>query len=156
MTCTAIGIYSLPQSLPRGELEVDIIWSDCWWTLMECGVKIEHSMNQPVATASAPRLKYVIKASGARSTSSGGLRQTIIMRRPYRGILAWLADIRSPNKDSPAERAVAAVITMLALYDRDPRLAPRWEERFANGRRNSFPFGMNPMHQKALRAYLIK
>ena len=77
------------------------------------------------------------------------------MKRPYRDVLVWLANIQPPD-DFPAKRAIAAVIAMLAIYDRDPRLAARWEERFANGRRNSFPFGMNPMHQKALRAYLIK
>jgi hypothetical protein len=96
------------------------------------------------------------KSFGALSISSEGWRQTVIMKRPYRDILAWLADIRPPNEDSSAERAIAAVIEMLARYDRDPRLAARWEERFLNGRRNSFPFGMNTTHQKILRVYLIK
>jgi hypothetical protein len=42
----------------------------------------------------------------------------------------------------------------LAAYDRDPRLAARWEERFANPRINTFPFGLNANHRKILRAYL--
>jgi hypothetical protein len=51
------------------------------------------------------------------------LRQTVIMKRPYRDVLVWLADIRPPIHDLAAERAVAAVIAMLAAYDRDQRLA---------------------------------
>jgi hypothetical protein len=58
------------------------------------------------------------------------LRHTVIMKRPYRDVLVWLAGIRPPNHDLAAERAIAAVIAMLAAYDRDQRLAARWEERF--------------------------
>jgi hypothetical protein len=52
------------------------------------------------------------------------------MKRPYRNVLVWLAGIRPPNHDLAAERAIAAVIAMLAAYARDQRLAARWEERF--------------------------
>ena len=48
------------------------------------------------------------------------------MKRPYRDVLVWLAGIRPPNHDLAAERAIAAVIAMLAAYDRDQRLAARW------------------------------
>jgi hypothetical protein len=78
------------------------------------------------------------------------------MERPYRDVLVWLAGIRPPDSGLPAERAIAAVIRMLAAYDRDPRLAARWEERFAEGRSNAFPFGLNPAYRKILRAYLTE
>ena len=77
------------------------------------------------------------------------------MNRPYRDVLVWLADIRSPQ-DLPAERAIAAVVRMLAVYDQEPRLAARWEERFAEGRSNAFPFALSPAYRKILRAYLTE
>jgi hypothetical protein len=42
-----------------------------------------------------------------------GLRQTVIMKRPYRDVLVWLADIRPPEKHLAADRAIAAVTAML-------------------------------------------
>ena len=72
------------------------------------------------------------------------------MKRPYRDVLVWLSDDRSLS----AERAFAAVIRLLAAYDRDPKLAPRWEERFANPRTKTFPFGLSATLRKVLRAYL--
>jgi hypothetical protein len=75
------------------------------------------------------------------------------MKRSYRDILAWLAGIRPPNNDLPAERAIAAVIATLAAYDRDPRLAARGEERFAHPRTNTFPFGISGRYRKVLRTY---
>jgi hypothetical protein len=38
------------------------------------------------------------------------IAQTAVMKRTYRDILTWLAGIRPPNNDLPAERAIAAVI----------------------------------------------
>jgi hypothetical protein len=76
------------------------------------------------------------------------------MKRPYRDVLVWLADIRPLHNNLSADRAIATIITMLAAYDRDPRLAARWEERFANPRINTFPFGLNANHRKILRTYL--
>jgi hypothetical protein len=76
------------------------------------------------------------------------------MKRPYRDVLVWLATILPPDNNLSAERAFAAVIALLAAYDRDPKLAARWEERFANPRINTFPFGLNANHRKILRAYL--
>jgi hypothetical protein len=76
------------------------------------------------------------------------------MKRPYRDVLVWLADIRPLDNNLSVDRAIAAIITMLAAYDRDPRLAARWEERFANPRINTFPFGLNANHRKILRTYL--
>src|SRR6516165_5057734 len=64
------------------------------------------------------------------------------MKRPYRDVLVWLAGIRLPDSNLFVERAIASVIALLAAYDRDQRLAARWEERFANGRTNNFPFGL--------------
>ena len=82
------------------------------------------------------------------------LRQMVIVKRPYRDLLVWLATIIPPDNNLSADRAFAAVIALLAAYDRDPRLAARWEERFANVRTNNFPFGLNANHRKILRAYL--
>jgi hypothetical protein len=78
------------------------------------------------------------------------------MNRPYRDVLVWLAGIRPPNHDLAAERAFAAVIAMLAAYDRDQRLAARWEERFANARVNNFPFGISLKYRKLLRTYFTE
>ena len=77
------------------------------------------------------------------------------MNRPYRDVLVWLADI-APPQDLPTERAIAAVVRMLAVYDRDHRLAARWEERFSEGRSNAFPFALSPAYRKILRAYLTE
>ena len=76
------------------------------------------------------------------------------MKRPYRDVLVWLAEIRHLGSDLSADRAAAAVLKMLAAYNRDPRLAARWEERFANPRTNTFPFGLNAAHRKILRAHM--
>jgi len=76
------------------------------------------------------------------------------MKCPYRDVLVWLASIRPLDNNLSAERAFAAVIALLATYDRDPKLAARWEERFANPRIKTFPFGLNVNHRKILRAYL--
>jgi hypothetical protein len=73
------------------------------------------------------------------------------MKRPYREVFLWLAAIR-PNNDLAADRA--AVTAMLAAYDRDPRLAARWEERFANSRTRAFPFGMSLRYRKLVHTYL--
>jgi hypothetical protein len=81
-------------------------------------------------------------------------RQTVIMKRPYRDVLVWLAGTRPPDNSLSAERAIAAVIALLAAYDRDPKLAARWEERLANPRINTFPFGLNANHRNILRIYL--
>jgi hypothetical protein len=78
------------------------------------------------------------------------------MKRPYRDVLVWLAGIRPPNHDLAAERAIAAVIAMLAAYDRDQRLAARWEERFANARTNNFPFGISLKYRELLRTYFTE
>jgi hypothetical protein len=76
------------------------------------------------------------------------------MKRPYRDVLVWLAGTRPPDNSLSAERAIAAVIALLAAYDRDPKLAARWEERLANPRINTFPFGLNANHRNILRIYL--
>jgi len=76
------------------------------------------------------------------------------VKRPYRDLLIWLADIRPLDSNLSADRAIAAVIRMLAVYDRDPRLAARWEERFTNPRNNTFPFGLSATQRKIVRAYL--
>ena len=78
------------------------------------------------------------------------------MQRPYRDVLVWLAGIRSPDNNLFAERAVAAVIAILATYDRYPRLAARWEERFANARTSKFPFGISLTYRNILRTYLTE
>ena len=66
------------------------------------------------------------------------LHQTLMMNRPYRDFLVWLAHIRPPDNSLSAERAITAVIALSAVYDRDPTLAARWEERFANPRITTF------------------
>jgi hypothetical protein len=76
------------------------------------------------------------------------------MKHPYRDVLVWLVGVRPPDNTLSSQRAVAAVIASLAAYDGDPKLAARWEERFANSRINTFPFGLNANHRKILRAYL--
>jgi hypothetical protein len=76
------------------------------------------------------------------------------MKRPYCDILVWLAGIRPPSNNLSADRAIAAVIAMLAAYDREPRLAARWEERFANPRTHTFPFGLSATKRKILGDYL--
>jgi len=93
--------------------------------------------------------------NGDRSTSERELGR-IIMERPYRDVLVWLGGIRPPDSRLPTDRAIAAVVRMLAAYDRDSRLAARWEARFAEGRSNALPFGLNPAHRKILRAYLTE
>jgi hypothetical protein len=66
----------------------------------------------------------------------------------------WLADIQHLGTDLSADRATAAVLKVLAAYDRDPRLAARWEERFASAQMSTFPFGLRESHRKILRPYL--
>jgi hypothetical protein len=78
------------------------------------------------------------------------------MKRPYRDVLQWLANVRPPDNDLPAERAIAAVNAMLAVYDRDPTLAARWEERFARAQMNTFPFGISLRYRKLLRTYFTE
>jgi len=68
----------------------------------------------------------------------------------------WLADIQPPDNNLFVERTIAGVITLLAAYDRDQRLATRWEERFASARTNNFPFGVNPTYRNRLRTYFTK
>ena len=75
---------------------------------------------------------------------------------PYRDLLAWLADIRHLGTDLSADRATAAVLKVLAAYDRDQRLATRWEERFANARSNNFPFGISSTYRQLLRSYFTE
>jgi hypothetical protein len=78
------------------------------------------------------------------------------MKRPYRDILVWLAGIRPANHDLATEGGIAAVIAMLAAYDRDQRLAVRWEEQFTNARTNNFPFGISLKYRKLLRTYFTE
>jgi hypothetical protein len=78
------------------------------------------------------------------------------MKRPYRDVLVWLTSIQRPDNGLPTERAVARVIALLEVYDRDQRLAARWEERFANARTNNFPFGISPTYRNLLRAYFTE
>jgi hypothetical protein len=77
------------------------------------------------------------------------------MRRPYRDVLLWLVNVRIPSDQQSASlaNAQAAVTTMLAVYDRDGRLAARWEERFAHPRTNVFPFGLSRKHRELMRTY---
>jgi hypothetical protein len=76
------------------------------------------------------------------------------MQRPYRDVLVWLAGIQPPDNNLIVERAIAGVIALLAAYDRDQRLAARWEERFASPQMSTFPFGLRESHRRILRAYL--
>ena len=78
------------------------------------------------------------------------------MKRPYRDVLVWLTDIQCPDNSLATERAIARVIAMLETYDRDQRLAARWEERFANARTNNFPFGISPTYRNLLRIYFTE
>jgi len=73
---------------------------------------------------------------------------------PYRDLLVWLADTRHLGTDLSTDRTTAAVLKVLAAYDRDQRLAARWEERFASPQMSTFPFGLRESHQRILRAYL--
>jgi hypothetical protein len=75
------------------------------------------------------------------------------MKCPYRDVLVWLTSIQRPDNSLPTERAVARVIALLEVYDRDQRLAARWEERFANARMNNFPCGISPTYRNLLRTY---
>jgi hypothetical protein len=59
------------------------------------------------------------------------------VKRPYRDILVWLTTIQRPDNSLVTQRAIAGVIALLEAYDRDQRLAARWEERFANARTNN-------------------
>ena len=74
---------------------------------------------------------------------------------PYRDLLAWLADIRHLGTDLSADRATAAVLKVLAAYDRDPRLAARWEDRFASAQIGTFPFGISLRYRELLRTYFV-
>lgn len=49
------------------------------------------------------------------------------MKRPYRDVLVWLTDARLPFDQLSVSHAnaQAAVAAMLAMYDRDNRLAVR-------------------------------
>jgi len=78
------------------------------------------------------------------------------MKRPYRDVLVWLAGIRPPDDNLRAQRAIAAVIVVLTAYDRDLKLAARWEERFANARANNFPFGISLTYRRLLRTYFME
>jgi hypothetical protein len=78
------------------------------------------------------------------------------MKRPYRDILMWLAGIRPPANNFVADRAIAGVIALLAAYDRDQRLAARWEERFADARTSKFPFGISSTYRNLLRTYFTE
>jgi hypothetical protein len=84
------------------------------------------------------------------------LHQAAIMTRPYRDVLVWLAGIRPPDNNLFVERAIARVVALLATYDRDQRLAGRWEERFANRRTNNFPFGISVTYRNLLRTYFTE
>jgi hypothetical protein len=84
------------------------------------------------------------------------LRQAAIMKRPYRDVLLWLTTVQRPDNSFSTERAIAHVIALLEAYDRDQRLAARWEERFANARTNNFPFGISPRYRNRLRAYFTE
>jgi hypothetical protein len=75
---------------------------------------------------------------------------------PYRDLLLWLADMRHLGTDLSADRATAAVLKVLAAYDRDQRLATRWEERFANARSDNFPFGISLTYRHLLRTYFTE
>jgi hypothetical protein len=78
------------------------------------------------------------------------------MQRPYRDVLVWLAGIQPPDNNLIVERAIAGVIALLAAYDRDQRLAARWEERFANAQTNKFPFGISLTYRNFLRTYFTE
>jgi hypothetical protein len=78
------------------------------------------------------------------------------MKRPYRDPLVWLTNIQHPDNNLPTERAVARVIALLEVYNRDQRLAARWEERFANARTNNFPFGISLTYRNLLRTYFTE
>jgi hypothetical protein len=67
---------------------------------------------------------------------------------PYRDLLVWLADIQHLGTDLSGDRTTAAVLKVLAAYDRDPRLAARWEKRFASPQMSTFPFGLREPHRK--------
>ena len=78
------------------------------------------------------------------------------MKRPYRDLLVWLANIQMPNDQPSVARfnAHAAVATMLAAYDQNARLAARWEQRFAHSRTSAFPFGLTRAQKKLMQTYL--
>jgi len=76
------------------------------------------------------------------------------MKRSYRDVLVWLAEIWHLGADSSADRAAAAVLKMSAAYNRDPGLAARWEKRFAKPRANTLPSGLNAAHRKIFRAHM--
>ena len=78
------------------------------------------------------------------------------MKRAYRDVLVWLAGIGPPDNNLFVGRAIASVVALLAAYDRDQRLAMRWEERFANARTNNFPFGISSTYRKLLRTYFTE
>jgi hypothetical protein len=77
------------------------------------------------------------------------------MKHPYRDVLVWLTEIRFPRDQSLVSltNARAAVAVMLEMYDRDNRLAVRWEERFAHPRTSVFPFGLSRRQQELMRTY---
>ena len=72
-----------------------------------------------------------ITTSGGRKILGICLHQAVIMTRPYRDVLVWLAGIPTPDNISFVERAIARVVALLATYDRDPRLAAHSKKRFA-------------------------
>jgi hypothetical protein len=78
------------------------------------------------------------------------------MKRPYRDVLVWLTSLQRPDDSLSTERAIARVIALLEAYDRDQRLAARWEERFANGRTSNFPFGISLTYRNLLRTYFTE
>jgi len=64
--------------------------------------------------------------------SSGGHEASVLRRSRVAG--RYL----TPDNNLFVERAIADVIALLAAYDRDRRLATRWEERFANAWTTTF------------------
>ena len=65
----------------------------------------------------------------------------------------WLADVRLSFDSVSRANAQAAVAVVLAMYDRDNRLAVRWEQRFAHPRTKVFPFGLSRKHRELMRTY---
>ena len=73
----------------------------------------------------------------------GGDTRAYIWPRSWRKLETLTAPIRPecvrcPDNNLFADRATARVIALLAAYDRDPRLAACWEERFARAEQAAF------------------
>ena len=119
------GFSSFPPTAPRGST----VGGD--HAVPDGPRRATKSVTRSVRSVVSRFVLSPITTSGGRKILGICLHQAVIMTRPYRDVLVWLAGIPTPDNISFVERAIARVVALLATYDRDPRLAARSEKRFA-------------------------